>query len=114
MPLAGEPMPWVGAKELEVSATVENGESICRRRTPRSHMVELNGKGVPVDAAEVSLEKRFGSADVFSALLNAGRFIEMSEAEQMRLLAQVVEAGKVDIPDEIRDALWAINGDRSG
>src|SRR5258708_6702515 len=98
-----------GAKELEVSATLENGETICRRRTPRSHIVELNGNRVPVDAADSSLEKRFGSADVFSAVLNAGRFIEMSEAEQKRLLAQVVDAGKVDIPEEISDALHAID-----
>jgi hypothetical protein len=98
-----------GAKELEVSATLENGETICRRRTPRSHIVELNGNRVPVDAAESSLEKRFGSADVLSAVLNAGRFIEMSEAEQKRLLAQVVDAGKVDIPEEIGNALQAMN-----
>ena len=96
-----------GAKELEVSATLEGGETICRRRTPRSHIVELNGKRVPVDAAEASLEKRFGSTDVLSAVLNADRFIEMSEAEQKRLLAQVVDAGKVDIPEEIGDALYA-------
>jgi DNA repair exonuclease SbcCD ATPase subunit len=98
-----------GAKELEVSATLENGETICRRRTPRSHIVELNGNRVPVDAAESSLEKRFGSADVLSAVLNAGRFIEMSEAEQKRLLAQVVDAGKVSIPEEIGNALRAMN-----
>src|SRR5260370_1182604 len=98
-----------GAKELEVSATLEDGETICRRRTPRSHIVELNGKRVPVGAAEASLERRFGSTDVLSAVLNAGRFIEMSEAEQKRLLAQVVDAGKVDIPDEISDALHAID-----
>src|SRR5487761_382646 len=98
-----------GTKELEVSATLENGEAICRRRTPRSHTVELNGNRVPVDAAEASLEKRFGSADVLSAVLNAGRFIEMSEAEQKRLLAQVVDAGKVDIPEEIGNAVRAMN-----
>jgi hypothetical protein len=62
-----------------------------------------------VDAAEASLEKRFGSSDVLSAVLNAGRFIEMSEAEQKRLLAQVVDAGKVDIPEEIGNALRAMN-----
>ena len=61
-----------GAKELEVSATLESGETICRRRTPRSHIVELNGKRVPVDAAEASLEKRFGSADVLSAVVECG------------------------------------------
>lgn len=98
-----------GAKELEVSATLEGGETICRRRTPRSHIVELNGNRVPVDAAEASLEKRFGSSDVLSAVVNAGRFIEMSEAEQKRLLAQVVDAGKVDIPEDIGNALRAMN-----
>ena len=98
-----------GAKELEVSATLEGGETICRRRTPRSHIVELNGNRVPVDAAEASLEKRFGSTDVLSAVLNAGRFIEMSEAEQKRLLAQVVDAGKVEIPEDIGNALRAMN-----
>jgi DNA repair exonuclease SbcCD ATPase subunit len=98
-----------GAKELEVSVTLEGGETICRRRTPRSHIVELNGNRVPVDAAAVSLEKRFGSADVLSAVLNAGRFIEMSEAEQKRLLAQVVDAGKVEVPGEIIEAIRAIN-----
>ncbi len=98
-----------GAKELEVSATLENGETICRRRTPKSHIVELNGNRVPVDAAEASLKKRFGSVDVLSAVLNAGRFIEMSEAEQKRFLAQLVEAGKIDIPDEIGDTLGTLN-----
>ena len=98
-----------GAKELEVSATLEGGETICRRRTPRSHIVELNGNRVPVDAAEASLEKRFGSSDVLSAVLNAGRFIEMSEAEQKRLLAQVVDGGKIDIPEDIGNALRAMN-----
>ena len=51
-----------GEKELEVSATLESGETICRRRTPRSQIVELNGKRVPVDAAETFLKKQFGSA----------------------------------------------------
>ncbi len=98
-----------GAKELEVTAALESGETICRRRTPRSHIVELNGKRVPVDAAEASFEKRFGTADMLSAVLNAGRFLEMSEGEQKRLLAEVVDAGKVDIPDEIGDALRSVN-----
>ncbi|MHB8526205.1 MAG: AAA family ATPase [Candidatus Acidiferrales bacterium] len=98
-----------GEKELEVSATLESGETICRRRTPRSQIVEINGKRVPVDAAETFLTKQFGSADVLSAVLNADRFVEMPEADQRRLLAQLVEAGKVEIPAEIRDALRAIN-----
>lgn len=99
----------LGEKELEVSATLESGETICRRRTPRSQAVEINGKRVPVDAAENFLTKQFASADVLSAVLNADRFVEMSEAEQQRLLAQLVDAGKVEIPGEIRDALRAIN-----
>jgi len=98
-----------GAKELEVSVSLDNGETICRRRAPRSHIVEINGKRVPVDAAEASLEKRFGSADVLSAVLNAGRFIEMSDSEQKRFLAQLVNAGKVDVPEEIANTLHALN-----
>src|SRR5258707_1658400 len=102
----------VGEKELEVSAKLENGETICRRRTSRSHVVELDGKRVPVDAAETFLEKRFGSADVLIAVLNSGRFIEMSEADQKRFLARVVDAGKVDLPTEMNDALRSINEGR--
>jgi DNA repair exonuclease SbcCD ATPase subunit len=98
-----------GDKELEVSATLGRGETICRRRTPRSQIIEINGKRVPADAAETFLTKQFGSTDVLSALLNADRFVEMSEAEQQMLLAQLVDAGKVDIPEEISDALRAIN-----
>ena len=98
-----------GEKELDVSAALESGETICRRRTARSQMVEINGKRVPVDAAETFLAKQFGSADVLSAAMNADQFVEMSEAEQQRLLAQLVEAGKVEIPGEIRGALRAIN-----
>ena len=98
-----------GEKELEVSATLESGETICRRRTPRSQIVEINGKRVPLDAAETFLTKQFGSADVLSAVLNADRFVEMPEAEQQKFLAQLVEAGKIDIPKEICDALRAIN-----
>ena len=53
-----------------------------------------------------------GATDVPSAVLNADRFVEMPEAEQQRLLAQLVEAGKVDIPKEICDSLRAINEER--
>jgi len=98
-----------GEKELEVSATFENGDTICRRRTPRSHIVEINGKRVPVDTAEASLGTRFGSADVLSAVLNAGRFVEMPKAEQKKLFARVVEAGRVDIPEQICEALRALH-----
>lgn len=99
----------LGEKEFEVSAVLDSGETICRRRTPRSQAVEINGKRVPVDAAEAFLAKQFGSADVLSAVLNADRFVEMPEAEQQRFLAQLVEAGKIEIPEEISDGLLAIN-----
>jgi len=66
-----------GEKELEVSATLESGETICRRRAPRTHVVETNGKRVPVDAAEAYLAKHFGSPEVLSAVLNSGRFVQM-------------------------------------
>jgi hypothetical protein len=64
---------------------------------------------VPLDAAETFLTKQFGSLDVLSAVLNADRFVEMPEAEQQKLLAQSLQAGKIDIPKEICDALRAIN-----
>jgi AAA domain len=98
-----------GEKEFEVSATLESGETISRRRTARSQIVEMTGKKVPVDAAEAFLTKQFGSADVLSAVLNADRFVGMSESEQRRFLAQSIEAGKVDIPTEIYDVLRALN-----
>jgi len=99
----------LGEKEFEVSAMLDSGETICRRRTPKSQAVEINGKRVPVDAAEAFLTKQFGSSDVLSAVLNADRFVEMSEAEKQRFLAQLVEAGKIEIPKEIADGLLAIN-----
>src|SRR5258708_36252746 len=40
-----------GEKELEVSATLENAATICRRRTPRSHIDELAGKAVRIDTS---------------------------------------------------------------
>jgi len=99
----------VGKKELEVSATFQNGETICRRRTARSHIVEINGKRVPVDTAQVALEKRFGPADVLSAVLNSGGFMAMPEAEQKNLLAQVVDAGRIEIPEQIAETLRAVS-----
>ena len=98
-----------GAKELEVSATFENGETICRRRTSRSQSVEINGKRVPVGFCEAALEKCFGPADVLSAVLNADRFKTMPEAEQKKFLAQVVDAGKIEIVEQISEMLHAVN-----
>ena len=98
-----------GEKELEVSVILKGGETICRRRTSRSQIIEVNGKRVPADAAGTFFTKQFGSADVLSAVLNADHFVAMPEAEQQRLLAQLLDAGKVDIPEEISDALRAIN-----
>ena len=98
-----------GEKDLEISATLEGGETISRRRTRKSQAVEINGKRVPVDAAESFLTKHFGPADVLSTVLNADHFAEMSETAQRRVLAQMVDAGKIDILDEIRQALRAIN-----
>lgn len=98
-----------GEKELEVSATFENGETICRRRTSRSQIIEINGKRVPVDFGKAALEKRFGPADALSAVLNADRFMTMPEAEQKKFLAQVVDAGKIEIAGQIRETLHAVN-----
>jgi DNA repair exonuclease SbcCD ATPase subunit len=96
-------------KELEVSATFDNGETLCRRRTPRSHIVEINGKRVPVDTAQAALEKRLGPADVLSAVLNADHFVTMQEAEQKKFLVQMVDAGRIEIPEQIREILCAVN-----
>ncbi|HEV2221545.1 MAG TPA: AAA family ATPase [Candidatus Acidoferrales bacterium] len=96
-----------GEKELEVSATFENGETICRRRTSRSQIIEINGKRVPVDFGKAALEKRFGPADALSAVLNADRFVTMPEAEQKKFLARVVDAGKIEIAGQIRETLHA-------
>lgn len=98
-----------GEKELAVSATFENGDTVSRRRTARSHTVEINGKRVPVDTAQAALEKRFGPVDVLSAVLNADRFVAMPEAEQKKFLAQVVDAGRIEIPEQIREMLCAVN-----
>jgi DNA repair exonuclease SbcCD ATPase subunit len=98
-----------GEKELGASATFENGETICRRRTSRSHIVEINGKRAPVDTAQAALEKRFGPSDVLSAILNADGFVAMPEAEQKKFLAQVVNAGRIEIPEQIRETLRALN-----
>ena len=98
-----------GEKELAVSATFQNGETICRRRTARSHIVEINGKRVPVDTAQAALEKRAGPCDVLSAVLNADRFVAMPEAEQKKLLEQVVAAGRIEIPEQILETLRAVN-----
>ena len=99
----------IGEKELEVSATLEGGETISRRRTRKSQMVEINGKRVPVDTAESFLTKHFGPTDTLAAVMNVGHFGEMSETEQRRALAQMIAAGKTDILDEIRHALRDIN-----
>jgi DNA repair exonuclease SbcCD ATPase subunit len=98
-----------GAKEFLVSATFEDGETICRRRSARAHTVEVNGNRVPVEEAQSHIEKRFGPSDVLSAVLNVSRFTEMAEAEQKRLLAKVLDAGRVEVPHEVKEWLRSIN-----
>lgn len=95
----------VGEKELEVWATLENGDTICRRRTSRSQTVEINGRRVAVDAAESFLTRHFGPVEAFSAVLNADRFVQMAEERQKRVLGQLIQLGKIELPNEIRDAL---------
>ena len=94
-----------GERGLEVSATLKNGDTICRRRTPRSQIIEINGKRVPADAAETFFTKQFGSADLLSAVLNADHFVEMPEADQQRFLAHLLGAGRINISEEICEAL---------
>src|SRR4029077_9504093 len=52
-----------GENEFEVLATLESGETISRRRTARSQIVEIGGSRAQVDAAEAFLPKQFGPAD---------------------------------------------------
>ena len=100
-----EALVRLGQKKLEVSATFENGDVICRRRTARSQIVEISGKRVPVDAAESFLAKQFGPTKVLSAVLNADRFVEMAEARQQEFLSQLIGLGEVELTDQIRGAL---------
>lgn len=97
-----------GEKELVVSAILETGETICRRRTSRSQIVEINGKRVPADTAGTFFAQHFGSADVLSAVLNADHFVDLPDSDQQRFLAQLLDAGKINIPGEIFEALRAI------
>src|SRR4029077_11067308 len=64
-----------GEKEFEVSASLESGETISRRRTARSQIIEINGRRVPLDAAEAFLTEQFGPAEVLAAVLNADHFV---------------------------------------
>lgn len=41
-------------KEFMVSAAFENGEKTCRRRSERTHILEVNGKRVPIANSMVS------------------------------------------------------------
>ena len=97
-----------GEKELEVSATLVGGRTVCRRRTGKSQNIEIDGRKAPIDVAEALLSQSIGTADLMSAVLNVDRFVKMSAADQQRLLAQLVPA-KVELPPEIRDALEALD-----
>ncbi len=97
-----------GEKELEVSATLVGGRTICRRRTGRSQSIEIDGRKAPIDVAEALLSQSMGTADLLSAVLNVDRFVKMSAVDQQKLLAQLVPT-KAELPPEIRDALDALN-----
>jgi DNA repair exonuclease SbcCD ATPase subunit len=98
-----------GEKELEVLATIASGETVCRRRTAKSQIVEIDGRKVPVDVAEAFLTRQIGKAEVLSTVLNVDRFIEMSAAEQQKLLAQLIPDGRICLLAAISDALQALN-----
>ena len=97
-----------GEKELEVSATLIGGRTICRRRTGKSQNIEIDGRKAPIDVAEALLSQSIGIADLLSAVLNVDRFVKMSAADQQRLLAQLLPA-KAELAPDIRDALDALN-----
>lgn len=97
-----------GAKELEVSTVLGNGDTIRRRRTPKSQSLEINGKRVPVEAGQDSLDKEIGQIEALAVMLNAGKLADMSAAAQGRLMAGLVVLGTVEVSTEILDALCAI------
>jgi len=97
-----------GEKELEVSATLEIGETICRRRTPRAHAVEINGRRVPRGAAETYLAEHIGAGEILAVVLHTGRLVELSDAGKKRLITQVCEPGTVRLTEEIGEALRAV------
>lgn len=90
-----------GHSGFAVEATVE-GAQLARRSSGAS--VLLSKDGHPVQ--EFALP---ASRDVLSAVLNAGRFLGLAEKEQKALLAQVLDSGSVDVPQEVQADMALLN-----
>lgn len=108
----------LGQKEFRIAASIRNNGnaplSVTRSKSPTSHAMSINGGPVPVAQAEQGIRNILGvSADILSAVLDADRFVEMSEADQKRLISQALDSGSIDIPDEIQRAIASVMGVKS-
>jgi len=102
-----EDLIQTGAKEFDLHAVLETTQSesltINRRRSARSHILNVAGRNGQLAAIQQGIYQDLGaSEDVLAALLNASRFIEMDTKEQKHLLAQVLNTGEIPVPGKIR------------
>src|SRR5579872_77654 len=105
----------LGAKELRISAQIRNNGnaplSVTRSKSAHSHTMGINGGPIPVAQAEQGIRNVLGvSGDILSAVLDADRFVEMSEADQKKLISQALDSGSVDIPNDIQHAIESVMG----
>lgn len=109
----------LGQKEFRIAASIRNNGnaplSVTRSKSSStSHAMTINGGLVPVGQAEQGIRNVLGvSADILSAVLDADRFVEMGEADQKRLIAQALDSGSIDIPDDIQRAIGSAMGVKS-
>lgn len=108
----------LGQKEFRVAASIRSNSnaplSVTRSKSSTSHAMTINGGLVPVAQAEQGIRNVLGvSADILSAVLDADRFVEMSEADQKRLISQALDSGSIDIPDDIQRAIGSVMGVKS-
>lgn len=109
----------LGAKDFKIAAQINltNAErmgkmvptSLTRCKSAHSHTFAINGGMIPVDQAEAGIRNLLGvSGEVLSAVLDADRFVEMSEAEQKRILASVLDVQPATLPAEIVKDMQAL------
>lgn len=104
----------LGAKGLDASAEIDTGLAAAwrveRLKSPRGHELRLQGAGMlPLPEAQKLLCQRIGaSAEVIGAVLHAGRLWELPPGEQKWLLASVLVAEDIPVPEEIRNAMEAV------
>jgi AAA ATPase domain len=97
----------LGAKGLVITGELRSGMpqpwTVQRKKTARSHELELQAAGIlPLPEAQKKLLARLATTqDVLSAVLDAGRFVEMSEADQKKLLTSVLGAQAATVREDI-------------